>query len=45
MLGAMRDAVLGLSKIVENMLSFARKGDAVVSSHDPVQLVENPNPL
>lgn len=41
MLEDMTGAAMRLSKIVENTLSFARKSDGVVSSHNPVELVES----
>lgn len=40
MLDAISDSGVRVAKIVDNMLSFARKSDAIVSSHDPCILMD-----
>lgn len=40
MVDSISEACQRVAKIVDNMLSFARKSDARVSIHDPVQLID-----
>ena len=41
MIKAITESASRMAAIVENMLSFARKGDSGFSTHDPVALLEN----